>query len=136
DQQLVGIKASMRESLANVKKNLRLERGSLLSNNARYTSEIQKMPVLERGLLERNRAQAVKEGLFHYLLQKSEETALSLSSTVPSSQIIDKPAYNSTPESPNSQLIYLCSFLIGIILPACAIYLKYAIHAKVLNISD
>lgn len=135
DQQLTGIKASMRESLANVKRNLVLERNSLVSSNSRYTSEIQKMPVLERGLLERNRAQAVKEGLFHYLLQKREETALSLSSTVPSSQIIDKPAYNSTPESPKSDLIYLCSFLVGIIFPACAIYLKHTMNAKVLDIS-
>ncbi|WP_407426282.1 GumC family protein [Arcticibacter sp.] len=136
DQQLTGIKASIRESLANVKRNLVLERNSLVSSNSRYTSEIQKMPVLERGLLERNRAQAVKEGLFHYLLQKREETALSLSSTVPNSQVIDKPAYNSTPESPKSDLIYLCSFLAGIIFPVCGIYLKDTINAKVLDISD
>jgi len=136
DQQLAEIKVNIIESLANVKKNLVLERNSLVSSNSRYTSEIQKMPVLERGLLERNRAQAVKEGLFHYLLQKREETALSLSSTVPNSQIIDKPAYNSTPESPKTALIYLCSFLAGIILPACAIYLKHTVNAKVLDISD
>lgn len=136
NEQLAGLRASMNEALANVKKGLTLQRNSLMANTNKYTEEIKKMPALERGLLERSRAQSVKEGLFHYLLQKREETALSLSSTVPNSEVIDKPAYNSNPVSPKSSLIYLCSFLAGCILPVCFIYGKDLLNSKVQDVSD
>lgn len=136
NEQLAGLKLSITEGLANVKKGLMLEKNSIQAKTSEYAQEIKRMPQLERGLLERSRAQSVKEGLFHYLLQKREETALSLSSTVPNSQIIDRPAANSNPVSPKSSLIYLCSFLAGCIAPICVIYCKDMLNAKVQDLSD
>lgn len=136
DEQLAGLKASIKESLNNVKKGLMLERSSLLSRTNKFQTDIKKVPALERGLLERNRAQSVKENLFHYLLQKREETALSLSSTVPNSQVIDKPAYQSTPVSPRTSLIYLCALMAGFIIPTCGIYANDVLNAKVQDVSD
>lgn len=136
NEQLAGLKASIKESLNNVKKGLMLERSSLLSRTTKFQTDIKKVPALERGLLERNRAQSVKENLFHYLLQKREETALSLSSTVPNSQVIDRPAYQSTPVSPRTSLIYLCALMAGFIIPVCAIYANDVLNAKVQDVSD
>jgi capsular exopolysaccharide synthesis family protein len=136
NEQLAGLKGSIKESLNNVKKGLVLERNSLLSRTSKYQTDIKKVPALERGLLERNRAQSVKENLFHYLLQKREETALSLSSTVPNSQVIDKPAYQSTPVRPRTSLIYLCALMAGFIMPICAISLNDIVNAKVQEVSD
>lgn len=136
NEQLAGLKTNLSEALANVKKGLSLERNSLMARTSKYTEEIKRMPAIERGLLERSRAQSVKEGLFHYLLQKREETALSLSSTVPNSEVIDKPAFNSNPVSPKTSLIYLASFLAGCILPVCVIYCKDLLSSKVQDISE
>lgn len=134
--QLANLKLSMQENLNNIKRGLTLERNKLRSKYGEFESRIRDVPAIERGLLERNREQNVKLSLYHYLLQKREETALSLTATIPTSQIIDKPAYNSIPEEPNGTLIYLCSFILGIILPAGVIYGRDKLNPKVHDATD
>jgi len=97
---------------------------------------LKSVPVIERGLLERSREQGVKTALYHYLLQKREETELSLSATIPTSQIIDKPAYKSIPDKPKVQLVYLLGIIFGFILPASVIYSRDRLNNKVRDLVD
>jgi len=136
NEQLAKLKVSMRESLKNVKRGLLVQRNNLASKYNTLDSRIRSVPVIERGLLERSREQTVKQTLYQYLLQKREETALSISATIPTSQVIDAPAYNSKPESPKGQLIYLGALLAGLIIPASFIYCKDKLNFKVKDIND
>lgn len=136
DEQLANLKWSMQENLKNIKRGLEIERNNLRSKSAQYDSKIRDVPAIERGLLERTREQTVKLSLYHYLLQKREETALSLTATIPTSQVIDKPAYKTTPEQPKGQLVYMVSFLLGLILPAGIIYCREKLNTKVQDASE
>ncbi|WP_256010048.1 GumC family protein [Desertivirga xinjiangensis] len=133
---LASLKTSMMENLRNIRKGLLLERNNLLARSSFFESKVRNVPVIERGLLERTREQSVKQSLYHYLLQKREETELSLSATVPTSQVVDRPSYNSVPQSPKTQLIYLCSVIFGFILPAGFIFCKDLLNTKVQNSSE
>jgi len=135
-EQLQKLKESMKESLRNVKRGLTVEKNNAVNRYNSLDSRIRDVPAIERGLIERSREQGVKQSLYHYLLQKREETALSISATIPTSQVIDKPAYNSIPESPKGQLIYLGAFLAGLIVPASLIYCKDKLNIKVLDKND
>lgn len=136
DEQLAALKQNILETLRNVRKGISLERGNLLAKSSKYESMIRNVPVIERGLLERSREQSVKQNLYHYLLQKREETALSLSATVPTSKVISKPAYQTNPAKPKTTLIYLSAILIGFILPVSVIYGRGRLNNKVNYISD
>ncbi|MEJ6981369.1 polysaccharide biosynthesis tyrosine autokinase [Pedobacter sp. P351] len=136
NEQLGSIRLSLQENLKNIKNRLVIERNNSRSKYAQSESRIRDVPSIERGLLERNREQDVKISLYHYLLQKREETALSLTATIPTSQVIDKPAYNTVPEQPKGDLIYLCSFLLGVILPAGIIYCRDKFNTKVQDASE
>lgn len=136
NEQLSGLKRNISENLKNIKKGLNITRNNLQSNSSKFESQIRSSPEIERGLSERGREQGVKEGLYQYLLQKREETTLSLSATTPNSQIIDEPNYSSNPVSPKVSFIYLMAFLLGISLPAGSIYLKDMLNTKVQNVGE
>ncbi len=131
NDQLNALKTNILENLSSIKEGYKIERGNLLKSYVQYDSKSKSAPFLERGLLERNREQSVKSELYRYLIQKREETALSLSTTVPTSQIVDKPAYNTKPNSPKADLLYLCGCLFAFFLPASIIYTKMLFNNKV-----
>lgn len=136
EDELSTLKQNILETLRNVRKGISLERGNLQARSNKYESMIRNVPVIERGLLERSREQSVKQNLYHYLLQKREETALSLSATVPTSKVISKPAYLTNPAKPKTTLIYLCAVLSGFILPVSVIYGRNRFNTKINHITD
>ncbi|KQM69556.1 tyrosine protein kinase [Pedobacter sp. Leaf216] len=134
-EQLATLKNNILENLSSIKQGFVIERSNLRANYSQFDSKIKSVPTIERGLIERSREQSVKSGLYKYLLQKREETALSLSATVPTSQVVDKPAYNTIPDSPKQPLLYLCGFIFGFFVPAGAIYVKGLFNNKVQDAS-
>lgn len=136
NEQLSALKSSLQENLRNVQSGLNLEKNNLLAKSNQFESKVRNVPVVERGLLQLTRDQSVKSGLYQYLLQKREETALSLSATIPTSQIIDKPAYNSVPAKPKVALIYLGSLFSGFLLPLFFFYSRDLLNTKVQDATD
>ncbi|MCX2574293.1 GumC family protein [Pedobacter sandarakinus] len=135
NEQLVNLRSNILENLVNIKQGFIIERNNVRSSYAQTDYKIKSVPTIERGLLERSREQGVKSGLYKYLLQKREETALSLSATVPTSQIIDKPAYITIPDSPKQPLLYLIGLVAGIFIPAGIIYVSSFFNNKVKDAS-
>jgi len=131
NEQLANLKSNILENLTNIKQGFNIERNNIRRGYAQNDYKIKSVPTIERGLAERSREQSVKSGLYKYLLQKREETALSLSTTVSSSQIIDKPAYASIPDTPKAPLLYLIGFVAGILIPAGIIYVAGFFNNKV-----
>jgi tyrosine-protein kinase Etk/Wzc len=134
--QISGLRSNIMENLENIKKGFLIENDQLKKNSVRYISRLQSVPALERGLLQRSREQLVKTNLYQYLLQKREETALSLSATIPTSQMVDKPAYGANPEYPKQALLYLYGSILGLIAPAFMIYGGGKLSSKVKNTAD
>ncbi|WP_183564153.1 GumC family protein [Mucilaginibacter sp. SP1R1] len=134
--QIAALRLNIKENLNNIKNGFNIEHNYLKQNSAHYDSRIRSVPAVERGLLQRSREQSVKTTLYQYLLQKREETALSLSATIPTSQLVDKPAYDPTPEYPKDSLMYLCGGILGLLLPALFIYIQQQFNAKVKDSSS
>src|SRR5690606_19132933 len=97
---------------------------------------IQSVPAVEREVQEVQRQQSVKQNLYHYLLQKREESALALAANGNNSPVLDDVSVNPTPVAPKKQLIYLCAFVLGLGLPAAGIYTKDLLNNKVQNVQD
>lgn len=134
--QISSVKLTIEENLQNLKQGIMIQRGQLQKNYNQYSAIIKSVPALERGLLERNREQSVKSGLYQYLLQKREESALSLSATAPASQMIDRPGYSNKPDYPKTPLLFLCGGLLGLLLPAGLIYARQQFNGRVKDISS
>ena len=133
--QIANVKVSILESLQNISKNVQLQSSNLEQQNMLNKQFLTSLPAKEKSLQEMKRQQSITEGLFLYLLQKREETALSLSSTISSYRQID-PATGWGPVEPNQSNIYKFAVILGLLLPIGFIYIREQLNDKVSNRND
>lgn len=131
DQQISSLKANVATSLKRVQSNLQIQNRDLKSQESILKSKIGKIPVQERQFRVIARQQKVKEELYLYLLQKREETAISMSATEPNARIIDVAKANKIPVSPKKKIIYLAGLLIGLLIPFSVIYGHELLDTKI-----
>ncbi|MDR7210663.1 polysaccharide biosynthesis tyrosine autokinase [Flavobacterium piscis] len=122
DQQISSLKANVATSLKRMQSNLQIQNRDLKSEEGILKSKIGKIPMQERQFRVIARQQKVKEELYLYLLQKREETAISLAATEPNARIIDAAKANKIAVSPKKKIIYLAGLLTGLLIPFGIIY--------------
>ena len=81
-----------------------------------------------RGLI---RQQSLKENLVTYLLQKKEETQLSLVMATPNAKIIDPAYFDPVPVKPKRMIILLAALILAIIIPVIVIYIRDLFDNKI-----
>ena len=134
--QLANLRSNILENLQNIKKGLIVTKKNLQASSAQFESRIQKVPSIERELLEINRQQGIKEALYLYLLQKREESALSLAATVSNSRVIDGAMAGEQPVKPKSMIIYILAFLMGLGVPFVGLYFKALLNNQIQDIKE
>jgi len=85
----------------------------------------------ERESRDLDRQQVLKETLFTYLLQKREDTGLSLMMATPNAKVIDAAFYDTRPVQPKKMIMLLAAFMIAIVLPIVVIYIKDMLDNKI-----
>ncbi|WP_026880156.1 GumC family protein [Hymenobacter norwichensis] len=130
-EQLVELRVKILENLRNIKRGLLITSNNLKSNVGQFQSKIRKVPGMERELLQINRQQSIKQTIYSYLLQKREETAISLAATASVARVLDPAMGGDYPISPNGQSIYLMAILLGLGIPFAGLYLASLLNNKV-----
>lgn len=124
----------IRHSLATVYENLRVQKRSVDDQYNSYMSRLSQAPTQERILTDIGRQQSVKAALYQILLQKREENAISLASTVDKAQVVDVPESSDAPVSPKRNMIYLIALVVGVAIPTAILYLinllRYRIEGR------
>ncbi|MEZ0130342.1 polysaccharide biosynthesis tyrosine autokinase, partial [Flavobacterium sp. LBUM151] len=131
DQQISSLKLNMAASLKRMQSNLQIQNRDIKSQENLLNSKIGKIPVQERQFRVIARQQKVKEELYLYLLQKREETAISLAATEPNARVIDVAKAGKYPVSPKTKIIYLAGILLGLLIPFGLIYLDDLLDTKI-----
>lgn len=131
DQQISSLKLNMAASLKRLQSNLQIQNRDIQSQENLLNSKIGKIPVQERQFRVIARQQKVKEELYLYLLQKREETAISLAATEPNARVIDVAKAGKFPVSPKKKIIYLAGILIGLLIPFGFIYINSLLDTKI-----
>lgn len=104
---------------------------SLLSANSRYSSNLNSMPVKERGIIEISREQSKKTDLYNYLLEKREEAELSISSAVPDNRIIDRAISTIKPVKPKSIIVLGAALAAGLCMAATIVLVKESLKPTI-----
>src|SRR5690606_5321890 len=103
-------------------RSLVISRNNLQAKTGGFQAQISQIPSAERNLLEIQREQGIKQALYGYLLQKREESAISLASAVSNTRIIDPAMTNDIPVSPKKMLITLIDMFLCVGYPIMALY--------------
>lgn len=130
NDQLDNLKQNILENLKNIRQGLSITRRSLLAKSGAVGDQIQQVPTMDRQYLEITRQQEIKQAIYLYLLQKKEESALSLAAAVPNTRVIDAPESRG-PVSPVRNNVIGYSILLGLIIPFLGIYVVGFLSNKV-----
>ncbi len=136
NNQISDMKSSVMESLLNLRNSLKISQRDLSAREASINAQIAGVPSKEkqfRGIL---RQQNIKEALYLFLLQKREETNLSLAATAPKAKIVDAAYSSKETVSPKSKIVLLAALIVGLIIPFLVIYLKNLLNNKVQSRAD
>ena len=136
DAQLKSFQQSLTESLRNLKASLQISLRELVKNDNRINDKIANLPTQEREYKNIARQLGIKESLYLYLLQKQEETEISLAVTTPNSKVIDRAYASKDPVSPKPKIVYLAAMLLGLLFPFGILYVKDLLDTKLHNRQD
>jgi tyrosine-protein kinase Etk/Wzc len=131
NEQIARTNSDMLASLSSSKNSLNITRNGLLQRIHSVEGQVQGVPEKERNYLDLARQQKIQEDLFIFLMQKGEETAISKTYNTPNSTSIDPPKADTKPFSPKVPIFYAAGILLGLMLPAAIIYLKYLLNNKI-----
>ena len=124
----------IRHSLSTVYDNMRVQKRHVDEQYDLFIGRLSDAPTQERVLTDIGRQQSVKAALYQILLQKREENAISLASTVDKAQVIDAPESTIRPISLKKKLVALIALVMGVAIPAGLIYvlnlLRYRIEGR------
>jgi len=133
DAQLKDLKENIQLSLNNYIETLKITKQELENQERGINARIASIPEKERKYRSIARQQELKEALYLFLLQKYEETSLSLAATSSNSKIIDMAYGSRKPVAPVGKIILLVGFLLGIMIPTIAVYIKELLNTKIHN---
>lgn len=129
--QLDGTRQAIRENVQNLRRGMDVTKQNLQGINSRFSAGLRSIPQKEREFVGIKRQQSIKEGLYLYLLQKREETALMYASTVTDSRLIDAPISTFLPIKPRKSLIWAGAGIAGIAIPLILINLIFLLNNTV-----
>ncbi|MFL9481561.1 GumC family protein [Chitinophagaceae bacterium LWZ2-11] len=135
NNELDEIRRNILEGIANLQLVVQSQQKDIKNKLNEYSENLASIPQKQRALQEIMRQQSVKQGLYLYLLQKREETAISTASTSSNYQQID-PAESQGQIEPKEGNIRLFAFLLGLLIPIAIIYILDLLNDKLTTRDD
>ncbi|HXJ99243.1 MAG TPA: polysaccharide biosynthesis tyrosine autokinase [Gelidibacter sp.] len=136
NSQINALKENLEISLANMKKTSQITLDNLNKEDARIRGQLYSAPTKQRQLRDIERQQSIKESLYLYLLEKREESAISLGMFTNNAKVIDSAYSTFLPVSPYKSFTYLAAILLGLMLPIGFIYVKDLLDTKIYDKDD
>ena len=130
------MKTNVRATMNGVLQGLLITKADLDREAKRFSRRISDAPGQERQYVSITRQQEIKAGLYLMLLQKREENAITLAATANNAKIIDEPIADDVPVSPRRLIIYLVALILGMGIPAAAIFLIGLLKFKIEDRTD
>ena len=132
---LAAMQDDLRRALQALDQSLSIERKAVSILADKYTGRFEMSPEVERQLLTITRECDIKSGLYVMLLQKYEETLLSIEVQSDNLSCIDAPIVTGI-VSPNGKMIYLVALFIGVLLPSAFIYIRVLLRNKFYSVEE
>ncbi|WP_411895043.1 GumC family protein [Winogradskyella sp. A2] len=124
-------KENLQNTLSKMQESNQITLNSLNREDARIRGQLYSAPAKERQFRNIERQQGIKESLYLYLLEKREESNITLGMYSDNAKIIDKAYSSNIPVAPNVNFVYLAAFMLSMGLPMGIIYLKDLLDTKI-----
>ena len=136
DIQLSQLRGDLLSMMRTYKKGINTEQTDLQQRNAQMIGSIEKVPTQQRVYLDFTRRQDVMQGLYLYLLQTREQTAVSKSNNITPIRIIDKPIRSPLPYFPSALIIVAGAIFLGLLIPSVTLFMRELLNTRVISTDD
>jgi tyrosine-protein kinase Etk/Wzc len=130
------LRINILESLRNLRKAIVANINRLQQTNTRALTELRSLPIKEQNLMEIKTQHETKQAVYNLLLEKREQTAISLAGTISNMKVIEEARANTVPVKPNRKNTLMIAALVGLALPALFIFGSEMLNDKVNSRQD
>ncbi|MEP7255851.1 MAG: polysaccharide biosynthesis tyrosine autokinase [Ferruginibacter sp.] len=129
--QINTLRPTIIDNIQSQKQSLTASRKSLYSTNSGYNAMLSTVPYKEKQLLQISREHQTLANQYQFLLQRKQETEMSLASVISNSRIVDKALAGKDPVSPNKKMIYIMAIFGAVGLFVGTIILKDTLTGRI-----
>jgi capsular exopolysaccharide synthesis family protein len=135
DQQLTNLRTGIVRNIDLLENDLKVARNKNLDRERRLQQRIRSIPRQERQLVEIQRQQTIKQNLYLYLLQKREESELSLRVAVGNNRVVEPPRAGGQ-VAPVRRNVWALGLGAGLFFPLVVISILQALNTRVRHVDD
>lgn len=136
DSQIEGLRKGILGNIQNTKNSYLATRNNVRSRLRSSENQISGVPTIEKNYLKLARNKGIKQELYIFLMQKAEETAISKTSNISVSKVIDPSKSEVAPVSPKKSILYFFAILAGVFLPVTLIFGRNLLNNKITTKED
>lgn len=131
EDQIRALKSNLLASLRRNLSSLQIVKNDYKRQENEMQAKLAQVPRQEKEFRIIDRQQKVKEALYLFLLQKREETNITLAATDLNAKVIDKAIVTDKPVAPKTMIILLAALVLGVIIPFIVIYVRNLLDTKI-----
>lgn len=136
NKQIASLKSLIQDNLGKSRQSIQMNIGRLNGQLSESKSSISKFPTQEKIFRNIDRQQNLKESLYLYLLQKKEETSITMAVTMPKVRVVN-PAYTQAGAvEPKTDQIIWGSLAGGVLLPLLILFVIFSLDTQVKSKGD
>lgn len=136
EKQLASMHVAVVKSVDNLIKSLSVQAASINRQAGLNEGRISSVPMQEKTVGSIYRNQKIKEELYLFLLNAREKNSLAMEAADSEIRLIQPAMGSSIPVAPRKGMILLVAFILGLILQAGVLYLRFIINNKVRGCKD
>lgn len=131
DKEIANARADIETNIGSTLNGFVITRNRINDQMKKAEGQVRNVPQMERNYLNLARQQQIKQELYIFLMQKSEETAISKTANIANSRTIDPAKSEIKPFSPKKAFVYLFGLIAGLAIPLGLMYMKDLLNDKV-----